>query len=305
MKIEKTREFPARLTVELSNNCNLRCTMCPRQLIGKMSGLMEVDLFNKIISEVRNHLPVTLVPFFRGESMLHPRFLEMIKMAKEAGLSPIQLTTNATLLDEEISEALIAIELDFISFSLDVLGKESYEAIRIGGDYEQVKANIEKFLEIRANKCTSKPEVQISAVETESNKDKMVEFLDYWSEKVDRVRIYPEHSTNGNFGSLKDKYSFPQFERRLPCKKVFSEMVIYWNGDIAVCNHDWDRKEYIGNVREETIKEIWNGMKYNDIRQRHIAGDLGNDPTCGGCDHWMMCYMPDGIVGKLFKREKI
>lgn len=58
--------------------------------------------------------------------------------------------------------------------------------------------------------------------------------------------MYPEHSSNGAFGSLKEKYNLPDINKRLPCKKVFTDMVIYWNGDAAVCNHDWGRKEYIG-----------------------------------------------------------
>lgn len=76
----------------------------------------------------------------------------MIKIAKEAGLGPIQLTANAMLLDREISEGLITIGLDFISFSLDVLGKEAYETTRINGNYEKVIKNIENFLKLKEKK---------------------------------------------------------------------------------------------------------------------------------------------------------
>lgn len=302
-KIDKIKEFPERLTLELTNCCNLKCVMCPRQSLDKMTGMMELDLYKNIIYEASKYLPVTLVPFFRGESLLHPSFLEMIKMAKDAGLGPIQLTTNAMLLNDEISKGLINIGLDFISFSLDVLGKESYESIRIGGDYKRVINNIESFLEIKERKHSNIPEVQVSTVETELNQNKIAEFVDYWSKKVERVRVYPEHSSEGAFGSLKEKYNIPEFDKRLPCKKVFTDMIIYWNGDVAVCNHDWDRKEYIGNVKDAMIKEIWNSRKYNEIRQRQIKGDLYNDPTCKGCDHWIIYYIPDGKIGKLYEAQ--
>lgn len=277
--------------------------MCPRQRIEKVSGMMDLNLYKKIISEVKNYLPVTFVPFFRGESLLHPNFLEIIKIAKDAGLGPIQFTTNAMLLDREISEGLITIGLDFISFSLDVLGKEAYEATRINGNYEKVIDNIETFLKLKKKKKSKIPEVQISTVETEATKNHIHDFVSYWRRKVDRVRIYPEHSSNGEFGSLKERYNSSKFDKRLPCKKVFTDMVIYWNGDAAVCNHDWDRKEHIGNVAKSTIKEIWHSDKYNQIRQMHIKGDLSGDPACKGCDHWIMYYIPGRMVGRLYKAE--
>lgn len=264
---------------------------------------MDVDLYRKIVAEAREHLPATLVPFFRGESLLHPLFLEMMRTAKEAGLGPIQLTTNAMLLDGNVAEELVAMGIDFISFSLDAVGKEEYEATRVGGDYGRVVRNIERFLDIRAARHSSFPKVQISAVETEENRTMMTAFINYWSERADRVRVYPEHSSDGVFGSLRNGDHLPSFEKRLPCKKVFTDMVICWNGDVAICNHDWDRQEFIGNVGKHSIKDIWKSAKYEEIRKRHLEGKLEDDPTCSGCDHWKMYYMEEGRIGRLYSKN--
>lgn len=293
--------FPERLTIELTNDCNLACVMCPRLDMSKNLGYMDIGLYKKIIDEAKAHTPVTLVPFFRGESLLHPDFFEMIDMAKNAGLKPIQLTTNAMLLTEELSKKLIEAEIDFISFSVDVLGEEAYKRVRLGGDYQLVMGNIDTFLETRKALGKTLPEVQVSTVETKENTESLDEFIDYWQGKVDRMRVYPEHSTDGSFGSLKG-YELPTFDRRLPCRKVFTDMVVYWNGDVAVCNHDWGRKEFIGNVAENTIAEIWNGEKYKEIRTRHMDGTLDSDPTCAHCDHWKMYYTDEGRIGKLHKK---
>ncbi|MCK4846040.1 MAG: SPASM domain-containing protein [Deltaproteobacteria bacterium] len=296
--------FPERLTIELTNDCNLVCTMCPRMEMSKNLGYMDVELYKKIIDEASRYTaqtPITLVPFFRGESLMHPNFFEMIELAKRAGLKPIQLTTNAMLLTEELSNKLIRAEIDFISFSVDVLGEEAYKRVRLGGDYKLVMSNIDKFLEMRVALGSKLPEVQVSTVETEENTESLSEFIDYWQEKVDRVRVYPEHSTDGSFGSLTG-YELPIFDKRLPCRKVFTDMVVYWNGDVAVCNHDWGRKEFIGNVKDNTLAEIWTGDKYKEIRTRHMAGTLDDDPTCAHCDHWKMYYTDEGRIGKLIKK---
>ncbi len=295
-------EFPERLTVELTNHCNLSCVMCPRQKMDRDLGYMDLSLYKRIMDEAGEHLPVALVPFFRGESLLHPHFIEMMEISRRAGIGPVQLTTNAMLLDRGLSEALIGAGIDFISFSLDVLGKGSYEDIRIGGDYERVTGNIEGFLEIRKRMRVKKPEVQVSAVETERNSAGLSEFIEYWRKRVDRVRIYPEHSSKGGFGSLAD-YTLPEFAGRLPCRKVFTDMVVYWDGTVAVCNHDWDRREHIGSVRHDSIEDIWKSPKYGEIRRRHIDGGLEADPTCRDCDHWKMYYIRDGIVGKLYEAD--
>jgi radical SAM protein with 4Fe4S-binding SPASM domain len=81
-------------------------------------------------------------------------------------------------------------------------------------------------------------------------------------------------------------------------------LVIYWNGDVALCNHDWDRKEPIGNVRDASIQTLWNGSKYKEIRKMHMDGRIENDPTCGGCDHWITHYLPEGMIGRLYKKGK-
>lgn len=295
-------KFPKRLTVEFTNHCNFKCVMCPRQRLKENLGYLDMALYKKIITEAKEYLPVAFVPFFRGESLLHPHFFEMIDMAKKSGLGPIQLTTNAMLLDRELSIRLIETGLDFISFSLDVLGKSSYEKIRVGGDYELVMSNIENFLNIREKKNSRLPEVQVSTVETRKNKAGLDAFIGYWRKRADRVRVYPEHSSDGSYGSLSG-YILPHFDKRLPCKKVFTDMVIYWDGTIAVCNHDWDRREYLGNIRDTSIENIWNGYKYKEIRKRHIDGNLEDDLTCKGCDHWKMYYIEEGLVGKIYKRD--
>jgi molybdenum cofactor biosynthesis enzyme MoaA len=99
-------------------------------------GFMDKEVFEKIVDECAEHLPVALVPFFRGESLLHNHFNDFIRYAKAKGLGPIQFTTNATLLNEKMNERILSSGIDFISFSLDTIDKESYEKNRLGADFD-------------------------------------------------------------------------------------------------------------------------------------------------------------------------
>lgn len=297
-----TYKFPKRLTIEFTNCCNLECTMCPRHSTESDLGYMSLALYNKIIEEARQQTPVALVPFFRGESLLHPKFFEMIEIARRSGIAPIQLATNATLLNDRISTNLIKSGIDFISFSLDI-DKNNYETTHIRGNYEKVIGNIEDFIAIREQMTAKKPEIQISTVETTENRHGMHAFVEHWINKVERVRVYPQHSGNGAYGQLRYHCELPNLQKRLPCKKVFTDMVIYWDGTVAICNHDWSRKEYIGNVCENSIQEIWVSNEYEEIRNRHLEGKLENDQTCKDCDHWKMYYIEEGSIGMLYEKQ--
>jgi len=292
--------FPNRVTVELTNNCNLKCAMCPRVYMESSKGYMSMPLFKKIIDEMSTYNNIALVPFFRGESLLHPEFIEMMTYVKTKGISPIQFTTNATILTEDIVQVLIDIELDFISFSVDSIDHDTYGNIRKGADLKEVLKNIERFSEIKRNRGQDKPEIQVSVVKTESTIDSIDEFIDFWRDRVDRVRVYEEHSKGGNFGSLPKNYNITSSEERRPCLKPFSDFIIYWDGSVALCNHDWDRRNAIGNVNQNSIKEIWQNDKYKKIRDAQIKNNNELEELCKRCDHWKSYYVEQHQIGELY-----
>ena len=115
----KKLDFPNRITVELTNRCNVSCTFCPRQTVDMPLGDMDEELYKKIIDEASEHLPIKLVCFFRGESILHTNFIKFVRYAKDKGIGPIQFASNAKDLTEELADQILEVGIDFISFSLD------------------------------------------------------------------------------------------------------------------------------------------------------------------------------------------
>ena len=295
-------DFPERISIEFTNCCNLKCCMCPRHLMKGKQGYMSFDLYKKIIDEISQYKPMALVPFFRGESMLHPEFIPMLEYAKNSGIAPIQFASNATRLTKEIAEALVDLEIDFISFSIDSINPETYAQIRLNGKLDQVLKNIEYFCDYRARKNSQLPEVQVSIVRTRTNQTEIDEFVNYWRNRVDRVRLFEQHTADGNFGSvgaLKDRYEFP---RRLACHKIFQEMNIYWNGQAALCCHDWDRTIQIGDLTTQSVKEIWKGSRYRRIRETHLKDFENMEELCKNCDQWKAYYLPQskGTLGETY-----
>jgi len=293
--------FPRRVTVELTNHCNLNCTMCPRRYMTMPGGFMSVSLFTRIIDEMAAHPGTVLVPFFRGESLLHPEFTAMIAYAKPR-VGSVQLATNATLMNRAIAEALIDLEVDFVSFSIDSADPEIYGRVRRNADLGDVLRNIEYLCTMKQERNAKKPQIQVSVVETDDTAEGVEAFIRFWSGKVDRVRVYREHSRDGHFGALGGEREERPSKSRKPCLKPFNDLVVYWNGEVALCNHDWNRTAPLGNVHDRSIQEIWRSDAY-ELQRRAQIGMGEMEDLCRGCDHWEAYWRKDQLIGVLYEND--
>lgn len=301
-KGDKRYLFPSRIILELTNRCNLSCAMCPRKYINFRKGFLKYSLFKKVVDEISEYPGVGIIPFFRGESLLHPNFIPMLRYIKSKKISPVQLSTNAVLLNEKMSEEILDSKIDFISFSLDGFNESIYRKTRRGADFGLVIRNIEHFL--RKKKGQPLPQTQVSMVETRLTKKTISDFVARWINVVDRVRVYKEHSRKGRFGSLKNANK-RGMKIRMPCLKLITEIAVCYNGDVAICNHDWNRKEFIGNASKKTLRDIWNNRHYQALRRMHFEGNILPGTVCYGCGHWKAYYSKDGLIGKLYTKKSV
>ncbi len=291
--------FPNRITVELTNDCNVSCTFCNRQKIAMDIGYMQDELFYKIIDEMAVHLPIKLVPFFRGEPLMHPRLIQFIRYAKQKGIGPIQLASNALLLDDKMQEELIETGIDYISFSLDTIDPQVYKCSRLLGDLNISSRNVESMglkCKERKKKGLSAPTIQVSTINIEEYVSGQKEFIKRWLPYVDVVRVYEQHDEKGQLVDPKIRAKLNLFNERKPCRKVFTDMIIYWDGRLALCNYDWDDRRNIGNVNTMTLQEAWNSEEYETVRNMHRCSQFDNG-ICAECHHWKIDYTENGFIG--------
>jgi radical SAM protein with 4Fe4S-binding SPASM domain len=272
--------FPRRIEIELSCSCNLNCTYCPRKYLEKRDGFMKFELFKKLIDEISPFPQTILVLHRRGESLLHPDFIRICEHIK-GKFKEVQIATNATLLDEAKSRALIE-SVSFVSFSIDI--PEVFDKTRAPARYAEVEKNISRFLDL--NK--SKVKTQVSMVNTLDTPARNLDiFKNIWKGKVDRVRIYEEHSRSGKFGSLSRERG-----KRLPCVMPFYEFLVFYDGMVGRCNHDW-AGAVLGDLNTQKIEELWNGQVYDGLRRQHTSLEI-TDEVCKNCDSW---YPQVGMQG--------
>ena len=71
-----------------------------------------------------------------------------------------------------------------------------------------------------------------------------------------------------------------------PCIAVFSSFTVNYDGVVQLCDSDIEQQEVVGNVNDESIQSIWQGKRFEDLRDYHAYGKRNNKKKCQGCDHW-------------------
>lgn len=264
-------DFPERVTIETTSICNLDCRMCYTKTCPK--GTMTDDLFTKVVNECAVNNVKQIVPFFRGEPFCDQKFLKRVRYIQaKLPSARIELATNGTMFGCGSIGIFSEFDIDFISVSVDTGDRDITSEQRERAD---------KALELLSK---TKPEhmyLQVSTVNVGQDPQILKDFYSKWKDKVDRVRVFEQHTIAGKYGKTRGCK-----DGRAYCKKLDSDMVIYFDGTVSLCCYDWDRKpNEIGNVNESTIKEIWNGTKYNSIRRQHQELKI-TDRVCRNCDMW-------------------
>ncbi|MCA9773331.1 MAG: SPASM domain-containing protein, partial [Myxococcales bacterium] len=74
----------------------------------------------------------------------------------------------------------------------------------------------------------------------------------------------------------------PRLRLHKPCPLVWRTTYVGVQGDVKPCCFAADDKHLsLGNLREQTIHDIWNGEKYRELRRQHLAGEVPE--TCAHC----------------------
>ena len=142
-------DFPLIVAIEPTNYCNFNCIMCSHDKMTRKKGIMDIRLYKKIIDEIAAVNPDTRIYLdLYGEPLtIKYKLYYMIDYAVKKGVSNVNLNTNGSLLDEEMTEMLLDSGLNYFSTDCDGFSKEVYEKIRRGGKRDKFYKNIEYLLE--------------------------------------------------------------------------------------------------------------------------------------------------------------
>jgi len=262
--------LPNIFIIETTNDCNKNCLVCVHKNMTRPVGYMDFELFKEIIDQI--YLSELVFPFFLGESLLHKDIYKMISYCKQKKLF-CSLFTNGTLLNDEESRNIISSGLDHLQISLNAVEEPIYKDIDPSCTFrfEQTIENIDRFLAINKRAVLT----TISILSIEANNKKWEETISYWKRKGIDVRFKPFVDWNSNDESIK-KFGKPIECKRnqvFPCDWLWRQFHILWDGRVVPCCFDYDGEYILGDVTNNSIREIWNNEKYAGLRGAHLKNN--------------------------------
>jgi MoaA/NifB/PqqE/SkfB family radical SAM enzyme len=251
-------------------------------------GYMDMALYRKIVDQAKTTVrDINL--FLGGESLFHKELPEMIRYAKAGGIGT-RLSTNATVLTKEKTEALLDAGLDFVIFSFDGYEKEIYESIRINANFEKTLENIKAFLAEKRRRGLQIPYVVFQVIEFtdktgRGKENEREEFLKGLAGlPIDRFSFIQPHNFGGKIERDEEQGFRPISRRYVPCTFLWYSMTVRWDGTVVPCCVDLAGDMPIGDLRAEPLMDVWNGPLLTDLREKLAKRRYLEVPLCSGCD---------------------
>lgn len=294
-------DFPLTIDFELTNKCNFKCVFCP---IGAENyedkvgyDKVSIGLVEKIINEVNER--GTKLKVFRfsmfGEALLHPNFGEILSLIKEASIAEkIEITTNASVMGRRKIDALLSNPPDAIRISIYGLNENEYfRNTGKRGMFEKCMNNIQLLSELKKKSASDLPLVYIKSFETNPERKKL--FSDLFINYADQIGYEDGHTWDGRVNAtIPPNSSFSTVEKKI-CPLPFYKVIINSSGDFTFCCVDWQRKTSVGNLKRNSIYELFNGTESLNFRKAIISGD-GLPEPCTSCTFFKNpFYVKDNI----------
>jgi MoaA/NifB/PqqE/SkfB family radical SAM enzyme len=273
--------LPTVYWTDITRRCDLRCVMCPQSRgLADHPPEMSLDMFKRFIDEVCENQPLIKL-YMSGEPLLHVDLFEMIAHASDQGCRTM-IHTNATLLNEEMSEKLLASSLTFLSFSFDGCSAEIYERLRPPAKFKDVLSNITRYRALRRERGRG-PHTSIEIIRMQDTQNLVQDFVAQWQTSgVDEVHVVDCMTW---LGCVKDRrIEYPSEEAGYkPCEAPFRHGCILSDGTVVPCCLDVSGRMPLGNVTESSFHDIWTGKAYRQLRLAMLTASFSDGSICEGC----------------------
>ena len=192
------------------------------------------------------------------------------------------------LFNRDIADLVVLLKVDWINISLDGIGPVN-DNIRIGSKYSMIENNIKYLLDKRG--LANNPTVLLNMVDTGKTEAQKLEFYREWINLVDGIELIPSILPNNTWENKDDIFQkiktapSPAF-----CHIPLDTMIISWDGKVTGCCFDTCLKFALGDANEESLKLIWNGMKFQNLRKAVVTNSFPVGSPCSRCEFWKVNF---------------
>jgi MoaA/NifB/PqqE/SkfB family radical SAM enzyme len=248
------------LEVEPVFDCNLQCAYCPRTIFkervqGFRPRFMSWETLRAAVDGAPDSVETIAIGGV-GEPLLHPDICEIVEYVAQRGKRPI-LFSNCTLLQGDLLERLAKTHL----YVLNVSGEpDAATCLRYRGvELATISDNIKAF---RAKK-RPETEVKLRITAHPGNADEIARIREAWGPIFDEIKICPVF------------YFEEQRPESVVCMEPWRGNINVWtNGHVTPCSIDAFEDLVIGDLAEQSLREIISGQRYRDVLARFVRGEV-------------------------------
>lgn len=294
-------KVPFAVHIDICSVCNLKCNFCFHSDIKAIKeaqarfGIMPYELFTHIIDDMKRNWTDSKVKKLRlfkiGEPLLHKDVCKMVHYAKKANIAEcIEITTNATLLDDKMNLSLIDAGLDILNISVNGINEQQYqETCNYRLSFVEFRKHIAHFYQNSRGKC--KIFIKYSDIGyTEEEKNQFYELFGNICDEIFVETISATLWQDTNIGDYVKNAHKGIYGQDLSgglkqvCPFLFTTMVINDQGIAHLCCVDWKSEYQLGDLKAESIKEIWNGEKLRRYQRLHLEKKKDAIGICKNCE---------------------
>lgn len=292
-------DTPFLLFVDPSSACNYKCKFCPcgggnKEVWAsdKKVGGMSYEVYRKVIDDMTEfpHKLKTLRLYKEGEPLLNKRLPDMIHYARKKNVTDrIDFTTNGSLFEKDLVLAITDAGIDRINISIEALDADGYE--RVSGvkiDYKQFLDRL-RFLYQNKNGCHVFVKISDFGLGDHTEQD----FYNMYGDICDEMAIEHVSSVWPEFEIKEELKRTNQLDiygmdlsQRYPaqvCPYLFYSLCVNSDGTVSACLMDWNHQLIVGDIKNESLIEIWNGSTMKEMREKHLQLQRSVYPTCANC----------------------
>jgi len=286
---------PYSILVDSSSICNFKCFYCPMssdknsETTKRDNSHIDSILFRKIIDDIAEfNEPIKMLELgMHGEPFANPELAENVAYAKSKSyFQKVGVVTNGSLLSPKRAMPVIEAGIDQIDISLNGTSAEHfYQIAQTRVDFDKFVSNIKHLYENKGD-CM----ITIKMMEESLTEHQRKVFLETFSPITDQ--IFLEHMVPYWNEAL--DHDWPDVDRTMldeeihrnaeVCPFPFYKMRITSDGKALLCSADWDHLRPIGDLRKQSVKEIWGSDMLKEIQLKFLKGKRSEMSGCSDCE---------------------
>jgi FkbM family methyltransferase len=295
--------YPALWDIETTNRCAMTCNHCPRTaLLNRTLQDMDIRVLRDLLRQARPYAQHVygrdgIVKYIHyGEPTLYRLFGESIAFANSLGFRVTTSSTASAFHDKAIKE-VVESQLDQLWLIFDGMDDETFRKIRgKGASFQRGLKQLEKLLDYRSVMKSSLPDIKVVMIKHPDNRHQWEEFNRFFS-SINGVSSYLGHFSTfaGNVESINRLQRLiaddPEEAKEIERVARLNEHVCYYpwhsvsvlaDGRVVPCCRDVNGSLVLGDLRHQSLLEIWKGEKIRELREAFLRRDRDN-PLCQSC----------------------